>query len=104
NLRRVGLPVIGEGELTEGHADKFLRLTPEDLAERTIDAQQPALATGQAHADGCLLEGGPEPLFGVDQRLFRPPQPAAHEGHRLSDEHATRDDVRGRGQAERLYG
>ncbi len=67
------LAVVGVAEV-EDRRRQQLRLAPtEDLHQRAVHAEQPAVERGEGHADRSVLEGAPEPLLSFAQlRLGAP--------------------------------
>ena len=57
-MNKVGVPVVGMGEVEEVLPDQFLAAVADDGAHRVVDTQPGAFQRGLRHADPRIFEGG----------------------------------------------
>ena len=61
------------GEVDDAGAEELAAGAPEDLRERAVHTEEPAVERHQRHADRCVLERAAEPLLGFPQLALGAP-------------------------------
>ena len=68
HVRKIGLPVIGMGDVLEPGREQFIARVAGDRAQLFVDAQAATIQADLGHADRRLLERRPEQVLGLPQR------------------------------------